>query len=267
MKSERRWTVLIILLSIALIVVLGAGVIKEKKLNKKNAEEYSEWNKEKNNSPKVEEDVTEELPEAEEVVKKEDEILDFYGKLKNKQDVKILILGDGLALSEGKTSDAGVWDKNLALSIESTYGVKVELQSLSERGANVARGVQVLNNNPTVKDFDLVITCFGQIDKVGVNLDQFKNDYMKIINDLQTRNEKCVVMPILPSTINTESPYRIKIQEVATEKGLDVIDARGAFNNAGVPFESLLNGSLPNDKGYEVYTKEASKIIDAKVKQ
>lgn len=268
MKNEKKWTVLLTFLSLILIGVLAFGIIQDKKLKEANAEDYKKWNEKKVSSDK---EISSEAKENSDKVPEENSTgrnsnLDFYGKLKGKQDVKVLILGDGLAVGEGRTTDKGLWDKGLISWIEDTYGVKAELQSLAEKGANAARGLEILNANKNVIDYDLVITCFGQIDKNLVNVDVFKSNYNNIIAELKSRNSKASIVPILPSTINTESEYRLKIQEVATENGLTVIDTRYAFNNAGVPFNSLLNGALPNDKGYEQYVKEIGKIIQEKTK-
>lgn len=260
MKNEKRWSILIIILFIVLVVVLIFGIIRDRNLKKSNREDYNKWTE--TNSRSTNEKVNaSDKPEVEDIIIDNVKGFNFYEKLKGKKDVKLLILGDGLANSQGRITEAGVWDKGLVSQIESTYGVKADLKSLAENGATAARGVEILNQNKNIIDYDYVITCFGQVDKNNVNVEEFKNNYKRIITELKSRNSKVIIMPILPSTINTESEYRNKIQELATEENLRVVDTRYAFNNSGVPFASLLNGGLPNDEGYEQYAKEVAKVI------
>ena len=102
MNNSKRGFILVIILSVILVLVIGAGMIKEKRDNNKSMEEYTRY---------IEETVIKEADEKENAEEQLDssKIKGFINKIKTKQDVKVLMLGDDMAMSVGKTSDAGIW--------------------------------------------------------------------------------------------------------------------------------------------------------------
>jgi hypothetical protein len=265
LNNSKKGLLTVIALALILICVLAAGILKDKKLNNANKEEYTAS---LTSASKEEPKETKEEAKVEEkpVVEKDTQNLDFYGKLKEKQSVRVLILGDGLAMSQGRASDNGVWDQGVANLIQSTYGSKVELKSLAQSGASTSVGVSVVKDSD-IKDYDLVITCFGQNDSnTLVNPSQMKTNYNSIITEIKSKSPKATIIPVLPNTLALDNTYRLTIQKVATENKLTCADMKKAFTESGMQESSLINGYLPNDKGYQIYTQTIGNVIKAGVK-
>ncbi|WP_143315811.1 SGNH/GDSL hydrolase family protein [Clostridium sp. HBUAS56017] len=264
MNNSKKGLITISALALILVFVLAAGIIKDRKLNSINKEEYvaSLTNSSKEESKNTKEVKAQEPP----VEDKSTKSLDFYGKLKEKQPVRVLILGDGLAMSQGRNSDNGIWDQGVASLIQNTYGSKVELKSLAQSGASTTVGVNVAKNND-ISNYDLVITCFGHNDNSTlVNPSQSKTNYSNILAEIKSKSPKATIIPVLPSTLALDNTYRLTIQKLAAENNLTCADMKKAFTESASQESTLLNGSLPNDKGYQIYTQTVGNIIKAGVK-
>ena len=257
------------ILAIILVVVLTVGIIEDRKLLAQNKLDYNNWLEENSDakSTEVNNELKEEQPKDQEEqvqkteVKNTEESLNLYAKLKNKEAVRLLILGDGIALSQGRTSENGVWERGIASLINSTYGSEVEVKSLAKAGASSAVGYDVVNNNDISK-FDLIIICYGQNDKnTAVNTNQFKVNYESIVSKIKESNPNGTIIPILPNTLQINNPYRDIIQQIAKDNSLDVADMKKAFTTSSIGEANLLNGTLPNDTGYQIYTQTLGEVI------
>lgn len=260
MNNSKKGLIIVIALTFVFIGVLTIGIIKDRNLNTALAESSIKKVKEE---PKEEVNTEKKVPEEKKEVVKEIQTLDFYGKLKEKQSVRILILGDGLAMSQGRTSDNGVWDKGVANLIQNTYGSKVELKSLVQSGASTGVGIDIVKAND-IKDYDLVIACFGHNDNSTlVNTTEMKNNYNNIIAEVKNKSPKAAIIVILPNTLAVGNTYRDNIKKLATENNLIVADMKKAFTESGVKESTLMNGTLPNDKGYQMYTQTIGNAVKA----
>ena len=97
----------IIILIIALALVIAVGTIRDKKTLAKNMEIYSSDSS--NNSEDNKKQATTSNP---------------YEKIKKGEEVNILVLGNGVGLSEGKTDESGNWTSSLSKWLEETYKSK-----------------------------------------------------------------------------------------------------------------------------------------------
>ncbi|MGG7178131.1 SGNH/GDSL hydrolase family protein [Clostridium paraputrificum] len=265
MNNSKKGLAIIVTLAIVLITVFTFGILRDRKISAKNREDYKAWIEGTVETSNQKEEIVESVVEDTEA-KGEAEELNFYGKLKNKKPVRVLILGDGLALSQGRNTDNGIWDQGVASFIQSTYGSTVELKSLAQNGAASAVGYNVVKNND-ISNYDFIITCYGQNDNnAAVNIDQFRTNYDSIIKEIKAKNPNGTIVPILPSTLTTDNRYRTTIQAIATEHGLQVADTKTTFINSGIPEGTLSNGVLPNDKGYQLYTETVGNVIKNGVK-
>ena len=151
MNNSKKGLGIIIVLFIVLIGVLTLGILKEKKMQKDSESVTSEWVASKDNNTSKDDKKEEEKPSDEEKKEEQEapkeENKGLYSKLKNKSDVRMLVLGDGLALSQGRNTTAGMWDKEIANWMTNTYGSKVELVSLARAGATSGVGYEVAANN------------------------------------------------------------------------------------------------------------------------
>lgn len=266
MNNSRKGINIIVLLVFVFLVILTAGIIKDKKLSKQNKEDYNKYitteksnedsnitdaesNKSKDNSSNT---------ENEDFVQKQK--LNFYDKLKEKSPVKILVLGDGIALSQGSTTPDGKWIEGVVNLIKSTYGTTAEVKSLAKSGTKASEGLNIAKNND-LTGYDLILTCFGQNDNNGLtDIKSFKTSYEGIISEIKSKNSNTVIIPILPSTLDLNNNYRNEIIQIANANSLDAADVKKAFTESGAE-ASLVTGKLPNDRGYQYYTVTIGNVI------
>lgn len=249
MNNSKKGFVIIILLSIVLIAVIGLGVMKTKKLNTINQKEFKEFMDEFNNA----------------TLDKDKKSVDFVGKLKGKQEINMLVLGDGLAASQGKTTDDGIWSNGVTKFIKETYGSSVKLQVLAEPNAKVEDGVNTVNLND-VSNNDLIILCYGNNDSANkTSIDSFKASYTNLVTKVKNENPNALVIAIMPNTLELENKYRIKMMEVCNEKAIAYGDLKTAFKESGQAESKLIKNSLPTDAGYKLYSQTVSNIIKSLV--
>lgn len=249
--KEKKQNILIVFLVIALIIIMIVGTIEDRKDKKQNIEDYKNWSEK--------EDINKE--DINKKSNKEEVVDDFYSKLSKKEKVKVLILGDGIALSDGRNSEDGIWEHGVSYILKNTYGCENEVISLAENKSKVSDGIKVAEDND-IKGYDLIITCFGHNDSnEKVNLDQFKEDYKTLISKIKEANNNVVIIPIVESTLDKENIYRKELIEIFTEKSILYADTKLAFEMSGTLERNLKNNELPNDTGYQIYTQTISEVI------
>lgn len=242
-------------LSTVLLVSLFLGKIEENKLIDRNSKDYQEWV----NASKHEEEVVDTINEQ---ATTQVTALDFYSKLIKKEKVKVLISGDRIALSEGKNSINGIWSEGISYIINKNYGSEVELKLIASKDITIKEGQDLLSKED-MSNKDLIILCFGHNDSIGsVNIQEFKSAYNKIVSDIKSKNENQGLLLIIPSTLDNADKYREAIIDVANQNGLACVDTKVALDNSGLSKKSILNGKLPNDIGYQLYTESISKVIN-----
>lgn len=254
MNNSKRGFILVIILSVILVLVIGAGMIKEKRDNNKSMEEYTRY---------IEETGSKEADEKENAEEQLDssKIKGFINKIKTKQDVKVLMLGDDMAMSVGKTSDAGIWSDGVKNLIETTYGSKVSLTVLAKEGATTETGVAATKEND-ISGYDLVILCYGNNDsKQSIKTSAVKENYTNIVGNIKAKSPDALMISILESSLELNNAYRLAIVEVATNNSLIKADMREAFNSSGKKESSLAKNGFPNDTGYQLYTQTIGKKI------
>lgn len=265
MNNSKKGLGVILVLIIVLFGVLTLGFLRDKKFQGESEGTMSEAVESQEESTDNEDTSNEEQPLEEPVEEPSVEYKDLSSKLKNKVDVRMLVLGDGLALSQGRASDAGIWDRSIANWITSKYGSKVELISLAKGGSTSAMGYEVATNNDISK-YDLILVCFGQNDNnKSTNVDTFNTNYQGIINKVKEGNPDGTILLILPSTLTGDNSYRVAMKSIAETNNFNAVDINEEFKNSGIATSELVSNGLPNDKGYELYTQAVTKVIEGLV--
>lgn len=253
MNNSKKGFVLVVLLSIILVLVIVAGVIKEKHDNKTNNEEYDRYIQETQIEDADDKDTEENVDSS--------KVKGFINKLKAKQDVKILILGDDMALSIGRSSDAGIWSDGVKNLIETTYGSKVNLTLLAKEGATLETGLTTTKEND-MSGYDLTILCYGNNDsKASRKVSDVKEDYTEMVKNIKDKSPDSLMIAVLESSLELNNPYRLAVVEVATNNSLIKADMREAFNSSGKKDSSISKNGFPNDTGYQIYTQTIGKKI------
>ena len=248
MNNSKRGFILVIILAVILVGVIIAGVIKDKQESKISNEEYSAYV----------EAVSEESEESNKTDYEEVDPSKTEGlveKLRAKQDIKILMLGDDMAISIGRSSDSGIWSEGIKNLLQTTYGSKADLKLLGKEGATTETGVALVKEND-LSEYDLVILCYGNNDnKNSLKVQDVKTNYTEIITKIREKSPHALMIAVLESSLELNNSYRLAISEVATSNSLIIADMRNAFNSSGMKESSLAKNGFPNDQGYQVYTQ------------
>lgn len=238
----------IIILIIALIVVIGVGTIRDKKTLARNMETYS--GDSTSSSENNENQATTSNP---------------YEKIKEGKEVNILVLGNGIGLSEGKTDDSGNWTSSLSKWLEETYKSKANITNLSQDKATVKVGLEELEKNKDT--FDLAYIIFGENDQKALKPNEFKEDYEKIIEILKERNKNISIVPIIENSLRKKNEYTTIIEGISKANDLKVLDMATVFTKDPAPYAKLTTkgGIYPNNVGYSLYFSNVKSLIEANI--
>lgn len=238
----------IIILIIALIVVIGVGTIRDKKTLARNMETYS--GDSTSSSENNENQATTSNP---------------YEKIKEGKEVNILVLGNGIGLSEGKTDESGNWTSSLSKWLEETYKSKANITNLSQDKATVKVGLEELEKNKD--NFDLAYIIFGENDQKALKPNEFKDDYEKIIENLKERNKNVAIVPIIENSLRKKNEYTTIIEGIAKANDLKVLDMATVFTKDPAPYAKLTTkgGIYPNNVGYSLYFSNVKSLIEANI--
>lgn len=238
----------IIILIIALIVVIGVGTIRDKKTLARNMETYS--GDSTSSSENNENQATTSNP---------------YEKIKAGKEVNILVLGNGIGLSEGKIDESGNWTSSLSKWLEETYKSKANITNLSQDKATVKVGLEELEKNKD--NFDLAYIIFGENDQKALKPNEFKEDYEKIIEILKERNKNVDIVPIIENSIRKKNEYTTIIEGIGKDNYIKVLDMATVFTKDPAPYAKLTTkgGIYPNNVGYSLYFSNVKSLIEANI--
>lgn len=238
----------IIILIIALIVVIGVGTIRDKKTLARNMETYS--GDSTSSSENNENQATTSNP---------------YEKIKEGKEVNILVLGNGIGLSEGKTDESGNWTSGLSKWLEETYKSKANITNLSQDKATVKVGLEELEKNKDT--FDLAYIIFGENDQKALKPNEFKEDYEKIIKILKERNKNVDIVPIIENSLRKKNEYTTIIEAIGKDNYIKALDMATVFTKDPAPYAKLTTkgGIYPNNVGYSLYFSNVKSLIEANI--
>lgn len=254
-----KTNVIIVLLIILTAGVITLGIKNDKKARAKDIEDVKAYESKNTSSAKKPDESAKKKAED-----KKEESLDIYGKLQAGKDVKVLVVGDSIGKSIGKTKDDAAWDVKVKKLIEDKYKNKCTIDNISEDSAIAYKGYSDIMKND-IKDFDLAIVCFGGSDQYVTTKDQFSGTYEAVIRQLKKKNAKGEIITVLENTMENKNFVDI-IKDVSKNYNLDMMDGIAAYNDSPLSKKDMLADKLhPNDKGYEVYANAIYKIIEKNV--
>lgn len=175
----------------------------------------------------------------------------FYAKLQNGFDVKILVIGNSMALSEGASSE-NYWLQIFAEELEDQYNVNVRYNNLACAYSGYGAGFVKVATLDDVSTYDAAIICYP-----AAELEEELIQYEAIIRQIKKSNSDCAIISILANSDKNVSPdettqitnyyggISINMQDIISQEGAKVID----------------HEFYPNDTGYELYAKEAFNSI------
>lgn len=254
MNNSKKGLFIIGILCAILVIVVGAGKVKERHENKINTEEYIA-------SVTASQEAADQKQEEQEQDKAK--LKSAVDKLRAKEDVKVLMLGDCIAMSSGRTSENGIWSEGIKNAILKQFGSNASMEVIAQKDATTATGLTQLQN-ADLSGYDIVILSYGYNDnKDKLKVDDTKANYKAIVDKVLKENNHAMIISVLESSLELNNPYRAAINEVSTTKSLIIADMKNAFITSGVKESTLASNGLPNDKGYQIYTQ----TIENKLKQ
>lgn len=259
MSKGFKSNVIIVVLLILTIGVITLGIKNDKKARAKDIEDVKIYEAKNTASAKKPGESTNKKAD-----KEKEDTLDVYGKLQSGKDIKILVVGDSIGKSLGKTKDDAAWDVKVKKLIEDKYKSKCSVENISEDSAVAYKGYSEIMKND-IKDFDLAIVCFGGSDEQATTKDDFSITYETVIRQLKKRNTGAEIITVLENTMNNKKFIDV-IKDVSKNYNLDMIDGIAAYNDSPLSKKDMMaNKSHPNDKGYELYADAIFKLIEKNV--
>lgn len=268
--ENKKGIIVIIALSAILIGLLGYGIVKDKNDTAKNAQDYENWKnnssssvvkeetKDKNQNSSSSDDKNNRDDKKEE---KKEPRKNFYLKLKDKEDVNVAIIGDKLALSEGRTSEAGIWSGGVSYIIGQNFGSKADVNLLAKSDL-LTKDASDFISKQDFSQIDLTIVCLGHNDNAqGVDASTFKDEYTAFLEKIKEKNPSMEILALIPSTLANDNMHRQMIIGVSDIVEINTIDTRKYFEVNGVVDSGLMNGDLPNDIGYQCYTVAIGDVL------
>lgn len=182
-----------------------------------------------------------------------------YTWYRHQNTYQILIVGDSIGNGEGCDDYANKWFKFIGPHMEENYNRQVKITNVSMGGNSSYAGYARIMMLEEDTDYDLVIVCYGQNDKV----EGFSRYYESILRAIRQKYPSCEVISILESSQKTYTEKMLTIQSLAEHYGVYVADTIEAFVESGKAYEELTNdGCHPNDEGQRLYYETVIKIID-----
>lgn len=246
-KRIRTLDILIIVLVIALVFVVVFGSIRDRRLLKENMASCGE--------------------EKEEIgIKNQNNITSPYNKIKEGKNLNILVLGDGIGLSEGIKDTNNNWTTDLSRYLKEEYKVNSNITNLSEKEENSKIALEKLEKNKG--NYDLAYVFLGQEDKDSLKPGEFQSNYKEIIKILKERNSKVDIVPVIENSLRNKNEYTNIIEEISKDDNLKVLDMATVFTKDPKPYKELTSDNIyPNDLGYELYTNNIKSLLEENLKE
>lgn len=240
MKNKHKYIInfTLIILTLILLILLGLGFHKDFLLKQKDNEDYIEWSK--SNSFYSSNNCFYNMYSS------------FKEKIKNKEEIKILILSDNFILKDNS------WTEKISKWFESRYGNNINLIYINADSNNILDGITLLDNSQTL-DFDLAIISFGLYDSINNSpVDTFGQSYTNLICSLKSKNYNSSIISIIPPVINQNSEYVSTIKSLCSSNNIGFIAPFFESNNKSDAFYS---DTSPTEKEYNYLTKCFENLI------
>lgn len=186
--------------------------------------------------------------------------LDFYEKLKNKEDVNVLIIGD--SIGEGSGGEYGkCWFQLLENAVEEEYGVKYRTRNVSFGGNAAYCGYVSSKIFADGTDYDLAVLCYSQNDG---DLKTLSIYYEAMIRALRTKYDNIDIISILESPQRSINPKMQTVIDICEYYGIPTADTITPFNTSEIGYDNLTtDGVHPNNEGQKIYFETVMDVIRA----
>lgn len=235
----KKYIILIISILVSMILIVGAyQIFKEHlKIDQKHELLAKEFEKQQKAQRELEKNSN------------------FYEKLERGFDVKILLVGNSMALSEGSSLD-GKWTDILKDKLEETYSVNIWYENMGSAYSDYGAGyVQLATLNDNI-DYDAVITCYSATQDENKLI-----QYEAILRTIKSKYDNCAIISVLANSDQQEDPG--KLCELIQHYDGVSIDMQKVISDNG---DSVIDHEFyPNDLGYQLYADYVFSTIESGV--
>lgn len=195
--------------------------------------------------------------DAPELIKDTLEYKDFYQKIKDKENLNALIIGDSIGQSSGTGDEEYFWFTQLNEKLMKEYKLNhITTQKLTAGGATVFDGFVKFNPSETVFLYDIVFIAFGQNDVNVMKPDEFGVFYENLIREIKEKHPKAEIVTLIESSLKGEE-YPNVIKNLSKRHNTILVDTRIPFYNSGKTMEELTVDTVhPTNEGYTMYANE-----------
>ncbi|WP_445491155.1 GDSL-type esterase/lipase family protein [Niallia sp. 03133] len=192
--------------------------------------------------------------------------MSVYEKIKEKEDVHYLIIGDSIGRGSGASTKEGTWFHLLEKKIEKTYDVNLSRNSIVQSGATAFEGFYKFKHTP-INEADLVFIVFGENDRKYMNEQQFATFYEQLLLQVKSRFPSAELITITESCLENDA-FVNTITALSKNFQATNIDMRIPFEKSGYSAKQLTKDLVhPNDKGYKIYSREIFHVLNNKIKK
>lgn len=183
----------------------------------------------------------------------------LYDKLRNKEKVEVLVIGDSIGANAGSTENTTRWDTQFIASVNKRYGSEVGITNLSVSGTGSLFGIiKIVQQNIDLKKYDLVVVCYSQND----GEDTVDINYEALIRYLKNGNANLEIIPILESSQKDDTVKIEKLKKICKYYELEYADTIAEFEKSGKEYDALVkDGIHPNDEGYALYATAVEHVL------
>ena len=198
-----------------------------------------------------------------------------YYKIKNGQNINCLIVGDSIGASNCATSADNYWFNKLSGWFSNSQKVTATFKQICHPGAGISTGLAEYNAD-SGSGYDLIFICYGINDRgSGNDLSVFSKNYETLVKDIISKNSRSDIVLMIESSFDEDSGLTFAgnnenipnvIKKIADYYNLSCADLSVSFKNLGVDYNSLsVDGTHPNDAGYDIYFKTLSNLINQNI--
>ena len=174
-----------------------------------------------------------------------------YQLLKNKQPLRLMVVGDAIAAGRGASQKENGWPELLADGFERRFGSQTALNNAAMDPASVyTTYAEVMGTGQDDQDaYDMAIICCGRED----NENSFGQGYEAVVRAIHKKYPACTILAVKEHDLAVGSAIDQGQDTVNKAYKVRTVDMRKAF--AGQEDQLLDETGSPNDAGHRKYAQ------------
>lgn len=190
-----------------------------------------------------------------------------YTKLMNNKEIKVLIIGNGIAQGGLEADEEKKWYNRLGKKIKEEYGADSTFKIITTPGGTAFGGWIDYIADSEPKEYDLVFLCFGSSDEKELNFNQtvFGTIMEGLIRNIKRAKSNTEIITIIENSIKSEA-YIDTLKKISDYYEITYVDTIKAFIDSRMAIDVLTeDGANPSEQGYEIYTDAVFDLIKSNI--